>query len=243
MKLPNNSPLPGPIRWVALDAVGTVMHPFPPAAEVYAQVARRHGSTLTAEEITTRFRRQLQQIGGTDDQLPADERHRTSEALERERWRAIVAAVIDDVPKPDDCFEELFLHFGKPTAWRCFPDVGPAIAALRRAGLQVALASNFDGRLHEVCDGHPELQPIGCRVISAEVGYRKPGRRFFETLLEATRSPPQEVLMVGDDRENDFVGAREAGLPALLINRRGTPGPDEIGSLIDLAEIVRSSNG
>src|SRR5207302_1039003 len=43
------------VRAVFFDAVGTLIHPEPPAGAVYAEVGRRHGSRLTAAEIARRF--------------------------------------------------------------------------------------------------------------------------------------------------------------------------------------------
>ena len=64
--------------------------------------------------------------------LEADEAWHTCESRERLRWRTIVESVLDDVASQEACFEELFAHFGRPSSWTCFPDVEPALAALRR---------------------------------------------------------------------------------------------------------------
>lgn len=222
------------IRCVAFDAVGTLIEPEPPAVVVYHQVAQRHGSRLGAEEIARRFRSSFLETERGDLGKPERVRLATSEALERTRWQTIVTSVIDDVADRDACFEELFVHFARAGAWRCFSDVPGALDALERSGIGAILASNFDGRLHTVCDGIPELRGITTRVISSEVGFRKPSREFFSALVSAAGCRPEELLMVGDDRINDRDGARDAGIPALLVNRRSTRHEDELGSLSEL---------
>ncbi|MSR56279.1 MAG: HAD family hydrolase [Planctomycetaceae bacterium] len=222
------------LRCVAFDAVGTLIEPIPAAAEVYHQVARQHGSRLAAGEIVRRFRQAFRQTERGDRESPAETRLATDEATERERWRAIVTAVIDDVPDPEACFDELYEHFAQPESWDCFPEVPAVLEGLRLAGMLVVLASNFDRRLRTVCDGLAALRNVNCRVISSEVGFRKPSRRFFEALLAAAGCRADEILMVGDDRENDLIGAQQAGLHAVLINRRGPCSPDEIASLTEL---------
>jgi putative hydrolase of the HAD superfamily len=222
------------IRCIAFDAVGTLIEPVPSAAEAYHRVARQHGSRLTADEIARRFRSKFRETERGDLADPIDIRLATSEAAERERWRAIVVGVIDDVDDPEVCFEELFAHFADPTSWRCFDDVPAALEGLRQAGFNLVLASNFDGRLRRVCDGLPAVRNVTCRVISAEVGFRKPSPRFFKALIAAAGCRAEELLMIGDDRRNDWEGARQAGLPALLINRAADRAPDEIGSLSEL---------
>jgi putative hydrolase of the HAD superfamily len=222
------------IRCVAFDAVGTLIRPVPSAAATYHLVAQRHGSRLTEDEIGRRFHRRFRETEQGDLAGPPELRLATSELAERKRWHAIVTAVIDDVKDRESCFVELFEHFSRPESWQCFADVRKALDRIREAGLGVALASNFDGRLHRVCEGLAELRSIDCRVISAEVGHRKPSRRFFEALTAAAGCRPEELLMVGDDHENDWEGARQSGIAAVLINREGEPGPKEISGLADL---------
>ena len=47
--------IPRGVRAVVFDAVGTVIHPDPPAAEVYVEVGRRFGSRLGMADIVGRF--------------------------------------------------------------------------------------------------------------------------------------------------------------------------------------------
>jgi putative hydrolase of the HAD superfamily len=66
----------------------------------------------------------------------------------------------------------------------------------------------------------PDLGPVGPIVVSAEVGWRKPSREFFAAVITAFDYPPEQLLLVGDDFENDYVGATEAGLRAVLVGSR-----------------------
>jgi putative hydrolase of the HAD superfamily len=149
-----------------------------------------------------------------------------------------VAAVIDDITDANACFAELFDHFARPDSWSCFEEVPVVLARLRAQGYRLAIASNFDSRLHAVCDGFAALRDLDLRIISSEVGCRKPGRGFFEALVARAACDAGEVLMVGDDLANDIAGARQAGLQAVLINRRGSAEPGEIGSLLELLKLL-----
>jgi len=221
-------------RCIAFDAVGTLITPVPSPGDIYHQTARHFGSQLDAVEIARRFKQAFRNSELADAAADAEMRLVTSEARERERWRQIVAEVIDDISESAACFDQLFAHFARPDSWRCFDDVPELLVELESRGYMLAIASNFDRRLHDVCDGFPALRKIGLRIISSEVGFRKPGHRFFEALVAQAGCAPAEVFMVGDDATNDLEGARRAGLGAVLINRRGQPGTDEIGSLSEL---------
>jgi HAD superfamily hydrolase (TIGR01662 family) len=214
---------PRGIRWIAFDAVGTLIHPAPSAAAVYHRVGLRHGSRLVAAEVASRFRNVFERIPQSSDlecRCPeGEEPWHTCEVLERLRWQWIVESVLDDVLTPTECFEELFAHFGQPDNWACFPEVGSALRELGQAGYQLAVCSNFDSRLNAVMDGTPELSPIELRVISSEVKYRKPSGRFFEAITREANCAASRILFVGDDPANDVAAAEAAGFWAWQIER------------------------
>ena len=174
-------------RWVVFDAVGTLITPDPPVAEAYFQAGRAQGSRQTRDAVAARFR---EAFGGPLRATPPAGVHSTDEATERAFWRAVVAAVFDDLTgaAAERCFDALFDHFARPTAWRVYADVAPTLAALAALGLPVAVASNFDARLHGVFAGHRELEGIGRRFVSSELGWRKPDGRFFTAVCDRLHS-------------------------------------------------------
>lgn len=204
-------------RAVLFDAVGTLLHPEPAAGLVYAEAGRRFESRLTAEAITARFRTAFHRQEEADRAAGL----RTDEGRERERWRAIVAEVLDDVADGAGCFQHLYEHFTRPTAWRVEPGAGPVLKALAERGVVLGMASNFDHRLRGVVAGFAELAPLRHLVISSEVTWRKPAPGFFAAACSQLALPAEEILIVGDDPANDLEGARAAGMPALLYDPRG----------------------
>jgi putative hydrolase of the HAD superfamily len=204
------------IRAVVFDAVGTLVHPEPSAAQAYALVGKRYGSRLAAGEIVDRFRTAFQREEAWD----RDHGWQTNEVREVRRWQTIVANVLDDVTDSAACFRDLFAHFARPDAWRCGTDVEAVLAHLERDGQILALASNYDRRLYPVQAGMPELRPIQQILISSEIGWRKPAREFFLAVCQRLRLPPEQVLHVGDDPVNDVAGAQAVGLRAVRYDPR-----------------------
>ena len=205
-----------PISAVAFDAAGTLIYPDPPAGEVYAETGRRHGSRLTAPEITDAFRRRF----AAEETQDRSGRLQTSELREIERWRGIVRDVLHDLANPETCFQELYAHFSRPDAWKLYPDATETVARLLEAGWAVAVTSNFDRRLPTLCRAFPPLDRCAPLVISAEVGYRKPHPEFFARAARLVGQEPRRILHVGDDYENDYLGARGAGWQSVLVARR-----------------------
>jgi putative hydrolase of the HAD superfamily len=223
------------VSCIAFDAVGTLIYPDPPVAEVYARVGREHGSVFSVDEVRVRFREAFRAEceGATG----------TNEDEERLRWRRIVQRVFA-LEKVESCFEELFAHFGRAESWRCFPDVGETLHGLSKRGYDLVLASNFDRRLHAICDGHAELRGFSARVISSEVGMFKPHAGFFVALLDQTGCQKDEVLMVGDDWTNDISGPLDIGMPVVFLDRSQTAaltrkdGVPVISSLLGLLDLL-----
>jgi putative hydrolase of the HAD superfamily len=207
----------GPIRAVYFDAVGTLLHPRPSAVDVYHVVGREFGSRLDRDTIATRFREAFAGQELLDRQTGLT----TSEEREVLRWRAIVARVLDDVARPEECFQRLYSHFARPEAWAVDAEAEQTLTCLAKRGLRLGICSNFDHRLRGILAGLPQLSRLEDAVISSEVGWRKPGGEFFARLREQAGLPAGEILIVGDDLDNDYRGARQAGLHALLLDPRG----------------------
>ena len=172
-------------------------------AEVYTEAARRQGVELEPRRGPSAVPACTSRATRCDAEQGV---HSTDEATERRRWRRIVADVLPEVPDPDRAFDELWDHFGRPESWRCFPDVAPALKALEAAGVSLRIASNFDGRLRGVVRGCPSSRRwLDSLVISSEVGFRKPHPAFYQAACERLGLPPERVLCVGDDLENDVL--------------------------------------
>lgn len=224
------------IQAIVYDAVGTLIHVQPAVAAIYADVGRRFGSKLDADEIQRRFRNAF----SLQDRLDEHAGWRTSETRERNRWRDIVAQVLDDIADIDGCFAALFETFGKPDAWRCDRDAADVLASMHRRGIRQALASNFDRRLRDVIAPMPIARYLDPLVISSEIGWRKPAAEFFAHLGDSLQVRPEAILFVGDDLGNDYDAARSAGMRALLVDPRGKHLniSDRIERLADVSEFV-----
>lgn len=222
------SPRPAAVRCVAFDAVGTLIAARPGVAEVYHRIGQRYGGLLSVSEIAARFHREL------FARTPHDE---TSEAAEREFWRQTVSRVLGTVRDADACFADLYAHFARADSWSLLPDVEETLQGLAAHGVPVLIASNFDGRLHTVMEGIPVLQPIARRVISSEVGWRKPSGKFYDALIAAAGAAPEEILMVGDDLERDILPARQRGLRTLHLSRKNRSQPVRLRDVWNLCGI------
>jgi putative hydrolase of the HAD superfamily len=221
------------MRAIFFDAVGTLIHPEPDAATVYAQIGLRFGSRHEVRAIRQRFAAAF----ARQEQLDRLRDWRTDETREVERWRQIVAEVLSDVADGERCFAALYEHFSLARNWRCEPATGAVLQTLANRGFRIGIASNFDGRLRQVLQGFAELAALDPVVISSEVGWRKPATAFFEALCRASGATPDQVLYVGDDLVNDYEGARRAGCRALLLAQANSI-PSDVQAITHLAAVL-----
>jgi putative hydrolase of the HAD superfamily len=198
---------------VFFDAVGTLLRPDPSVAVAYQRIGQKYGCDRPVDDL----RRAFNVSFAAEEARDAAEGYRTDDGRERERWWAIVRAVLPEARDPEACFADLWDHFARPEHWRLEPATLEVLSHLTRQGLQVGLASNFDDRLLGIVQGLPVLMDhLDAVLVSSQVGWRKPAAEFYAALCEGFA--PHEVLMVGDDRVNDYEGARAAGLHAVLLD-------------------------
>lgn len=101
-----------------------------------------------------------------------------------------------------------------------YPDVPTALPRLA-ALLPVYALSNGNACVRRVGLG----EYFAGAVAAHDAGAAKPDPRIYAHLVEVSGFAPHEILHVGDDPENDVVGARAAGMPTAWMNREAREWP------------------
>ncbi|PZR53444.1 haloacid dehalogenase [Xylanimonas oleitrophica] len=128
-----------------------------------------------------------------------------------------------------------------------YPDVVPALTALREAGLRLVVAGNQPPRALAALRAMD--LPVDEIRNSAELGVEKPAPEFFAAAAALAGVPASEIAYVGDRTDNDVLPAADAGMQPVLI-RRGPWGhlharrPEAqratvIDSLLELPDLLR----
>jgi putative hydrolase of the HAD superfamily len=113
-------------------------------------------------------------------------------------------------------------EFDRPGTIRPYPEVRSVLDALQERGLRLGILSNWSWNLRDRVaqaglDGYFELI-----WASAYAGRHKPHPEIFHQALTKMGISPEDALYVGDSYWHDIVGARGAGLSAVLVDREGT---------------------
>ena len=107
---------------------------------------------------------------------------------------------------------------------RLYPGVLDALAKLRKAGFRLWLLSNaqaiftaYELRLLGLGD---QLDGI---YLSSDYQCRKPDLRFYRALIDERGLDVSKTLMIGNDRQTDIAGAKNAGMATLYMHTALTP--------------------
>jgi FMN phosphatase YigB (HAD superfamily) len=98
-----------------------------------------------------------------------------------------------------------------------YPDVRPSLEALRAGGLWVGVAGNQTPRAAQLLRALD--LPVDYIGTSGEWGVAKPNQGFFERVVEIAPGRADQIVYVGDHRDNDVLPAKAAGLRVALIRR------------------------
>jgi putative hydrolase of the HAD superfamily len=203
-----------PPRAVLLDVLGTLLRMESPGPRLRAELARRTGVDVGEAAAEAAFRAEIEyylehQLEGRDPESLDELRDRCAEVVRSATGfeRMELAAV-----------REAMLAALRFEPW---PDAPRALRALRQAGLRRVAASNWDCSLPHFLQRAGLSPLLDGAVASAVVGAAKPDPRLFQAALERAGCGPDEAVHVGDSLDNDVVGARRAGIRAVLLVRSG----------------------
>ena len=232
-----------PLRAVFLDIGDTVMRPNPSWEHIYAIAFEEHGVNVSLEELRDALRAAYHH-GGWGFEGGFEPSEDTSFRRTVEIDQAAIAE-LGIGPMPESFYRRLSELFMLVSNWHVFPDVMPALDAIRERGLKIGAVSNWVWQLPELMHSLELVSQFDFIAASARVGFEKPHPQIFRYALEQAGVEPGEAIHVGDHLDADVAGAQGVGIAPVLIDRRERFTPDDlpegvplIRSLAELAPIV-----
>jgi putative hydrolase of the HAD superfamily len=125
-------------------------------------------------------------------------------------------------------------------SWRLFDDVLPCLEWLRAAGVLIAAITNASGAHQRRKLADLGLAPYFDHIaIAGELGVAKPDPMMFGSVSLALGCDPAETVHVGDKLDTDAIGARDAGLGAVWLDRdeTGFAAPADVHTIAGLDEL------
>src|SRR6201981_3181597 len=205
-------------KGIFFDAVGTLFYLNGTVGDHYALVGSEVGLDLDARALERAFHdawKKMPQRAAIDAPRENDDKG---------WWRELVDHVFDQVAPSlsefdrDNFFEVAYEHFAEAGVWKLYPETSEMLEQLRPR-FELAVISNFDGRLRLILQHLGISKYFAHAFISSELGADKPDPEIFRRAITIMDLKANEVLHVGDDPERDWKAAAAAGFLVFRLDR------------------------
>ena len=228
------------ITTVIFDMYETlVQNPFGTGKASFAKTIEQQGLNTTVDELWEHW-------------LPADEEFRNNRVEPGQPFQSYFGAwkggfqrsfsILNLDGDAQAATEQFFrdLSHREP-----YPETDEAVAEVQKRCRTALLSNADDGFLLP----NLELLEVGFETVltSEQAQIYKPRPEFFQLMLERMGVSPEETAYVGDRQLEDVLGATQAGMHPVWINRDGRP-PDpalpaprhRISSLLELPKLLEN---
>lgn len=209
------------IKAVFFDLYHTLVRYEPPREEIQAMALKYFGIEVSLEAL----RRSLV----VADEFICQEiaHHQLSKRSEQEKmalWVQYQKVLFKDAGIKAD--EKLILgSLGKMQQMKRelvpFDDVVPALTELKDRDLILGLISNVESDMTSLLKETGLQSLLQVVVISLDAGCNKPHPEIFREALKQAGIQASEALYVGDQYQVDVIGANNAGMKGILLDRGG----------------------
>ena len=212
------------LRFVFFDVGNTLL--FPNRARILAALpADRHPTLEQWQALERRTKKEFDEgmVGGRVD---------------HSFWWTFHTYLLEEVNLLEDGLRDVLIENTQKSAnWdEILPGTREAIERIG-GDYSTAVISNADGKIEEVLRRRGIADCFKSITDSGIVGQEKPHPAVFQAALRAMQAQAAQSLYVGDVYSVDYVGARNAGMQAILFDVAGAyrdRGVERVKSLAEL---------
>jgi len=154
-------------------------------------------------------------------------------------WMKWVGVADDYIP---EVLTKIYERHQREHLWSWLdPEAKSTLAELHQRSYRLGIISNADGQIESAMTQLGVAEYFEHIIDSAIVGVEKPDERIFAMALEKLKLPASSCLYIGDNYDNDVIGARQAGMAPLLLDPFDVVAEndvDRIHALSDLLELL-----
>jgi putative hydrolase of the HAD superfamily len=205
---------------IFFDVGGTLVDLRPTKEEVFRRHLKAHGLDVSIEMLAPilakaerRFDAQTAELNGKNE-----------EAF----WEQYDNFVLDAIGYSGerksfskDLSDDFGILIPEVANWVEFPDARPLLDDLRDRDFKLGVISNATDLARKVLVNLRLDRYFKALVISAEVGVNKPDQKIFQIAAKELKVSPGRAIYIGDRLAVDVIGARRAGMNAILVDRSG----------------------
>jgi putative hydrolase of the HAD superfamily len=217
---------------VVFDCADTLLRLDPSREVIFRDAAAEAGLELQLDDVARAYEL-------VDFAVKIKSSELGSGAVKSEFYRAYntaLCAALGIVQSMGALNSVLIHRFSERRHWVAFEDAADTLRAIGER-VPVHVLANWDNGLEDVIRQAGLRELVHDVAASAALGAEKPDRACFDAFLTRNALDPTRTLYVGNEYIADVVGAREAGLTPVLIDRKNRlPAADcwRIRALADL---------
>jgi len=216
----------GTRRFIFFDVGNTLL--FPNRSRLLAPIAAEKHPTLAAwQALERRTKHEFDQglIAG---------------AIDHSFWWTFHTYLLKDLHALDESVRDaLVQNTQKSENWdQILPGTRETLERIRQR-YEIAVISNADGKIDAVLTRCGICDCFASITDSGNVGQEKPHPAIFRAALREMKADPAESLYVGDVYSVDYLGARSAGMDAVLFDVAGAYRGREFPRVESLTELER----
>jgi REG-2-like HAD superfamily hydrolase len=221
---------------IFFDAGGTLIYAH--FEEVFVSLCKRYGLVLDSEKVAEAY----SMFASENSDFFKRHNKLLAENWE-EFWILCNRRILEHVGVEENTTslaKRITHDFPLPTEidWKFYSDVPDALAGLKQKGFVLGVISNFDPSLEDILIKLDLAHYFETVATSKRVKYAKPDPRIFTVVLKDLAVKPVEVAYVGDSYDSDVVGARNAGLTPILVDRKHEYGEVDCLKIYNLGELM-----
>ena len=153
--------------------------------------------------------------------FPATERHDRESQLALSRGLLAQLGLDVDESALQAYTESIESSFSRPGVIRPYREVPEVLASLQEQGYRLGIVSNWSWNLRDRVAQAGLESWFEIAWASAYAGCNKPHPGIFQQALAQMEVAADSALYVGDSYQHDVVGARNAGMDVILLDRDG----------------------
>jgi putative hydrolase of the HAD superfamily len=199
-----------------------------------SRVLARHGAELSAEALWRsehRIRPSMDDpvlVGSTDD---------------RSRWRMYFRRIwadggLSETSVVEAALDELARIHETSNLWEVVPEEVRGLLDRAKGRYRMAVVSNANGTVRAKLERVGLAGYFDAILDSHEEGIEKPDPRIFRRAMERLGARPEDSLYVGDFYHIDVVGARAAGMEAVLLDPAGAHADKPVRRIASIGELL-----
>ncbi len=232
------------IKAVFFDIYGTIADFYPPKEDIQLRVAAKFNIFLDKNKILDAYKIANNFLVNQNSIFPIRKMNNEEKLSFFSNYEKII--IDNSGSNVDvDIAKNIWIEITKQKYdLKIFPDLIHCVNALRDMGLILGLISNINMSGKKIAKKLGVSTYFNYVFTSEDLGYEKPNKMIFEKSLDIAKLSSNEVVFIGDQVESDILGAKNANILPILLDRYNNyekySEVIKISDLLQLQEIIKN---